>query len=159
MTSSCGLPSATTLAFHILSPCAERSKIKVCGYVTKSLSSPHSNNFYGCFPLHLLQLLNWHYLRGHVSLLFRLVQSEVLFQHTRTARWWASSSLVPRPRPAFRRLHFGKARRAWYLFSIEHDVIENFPEQTGCVSRIVQLTTRSTLGVYDNCPPLTKYVQ
>ena len=32
-------------------------------------------------------------------------------------------SLVPRPRPAFRRLQYGKAGRAWYLFSREHDVI------------------------------------
>ena len=32
-------------------------------------------------------------------------------------------SLVPRPRPAFRRLQYGKAWRAWYLFSREHDVI------------------------------------
>ena len=32
-------------------------------------------------------------------------------------------SLVPRPRPAFRRLQYRKAGRAWYLFSNEHDVI------------------------------------
>ena len=29
------------------------------------------------------------------------------------------SSLVPRPRPAFRHLQYGKAGRAWYLFSRE----------------------------------------
>ena len=34
-------------------------------------------------------------------------------------------SLVPRPHPAFRRLQYGKAGRAWYLFSHEHDVIGN----------------------------------
>ena len=32
-------------------------------------------------------------------------------------------SLVPRPRPAFHCLQYGKAGRAWYLFSCEHDVI------------------------------------
>ena len=35
-----------------------------------------------------------------------------------------------RPRPAFRRLQYGKAGRAWYLFSREHDVIgklQNLP--------------------------------
>ena len=71
-------------------------------------------------------------------------------------------SLVPRPRPAFRRLQYGKAWRAWYLFSREHDVIgkwQKFSEQTGCVSSIVQPTTRSTLGVYDNHPPLARYVR
>ena len=41
-------------------------------------------------------------------------------------------SLVPRPRPAFRRLQYGKTGRAWYLFSREHDVIgklQKFAEQ------------------------------
>ena len=32
-------------------------------------------------------------------------------------------SLIPRPCPAFRRLQYGKAGRAWYLFSREHDLI------------------------------------
>ena len=32
-------------------------------------------------------------------------------------------SLVPRPCPAFRRLQYEKAGRAWYLFSREHDII------------------------------------
>ena len=39
-------------------------------------------------------------------------------------------SLVPRPHPAFRRLQYGKAGRAWYLFSHEHDIIgklQNLP--------------------------------
>ena len=48
-------------------------------------------------------------------------------------------SLVPRPRPDFRRFQYGKAGRAWYLFSREHDVIgklQKFAELTGCVSRI-----------------------
>ena len=42
------------------------------------------------------------------------------------------ASLVPRPRPAFRRLQYGKAGRAWYLFSREHDIIgklQKFAEQ------------------------------
>jgi len=49
------------------------------------------------------------------------------------------TSLVPRPRPPFRRLQYGKAGSAWYLFSREHDVIgklQNFTELTGCISRI-----------------------
>ena len=58
-------------------------------------------------------------------------------------------SLVPRPRPAFHRLQYEKAWRAWYLFS---------HEQTGWVSHIVQLTTRSTLDVYDNRSLLARYV-
>jgi len=33
------------------------------------------------------------------------------------------SSLVCRPRPAFHRLQYGKVRRAWYLFSHEHDIV------------------------------------
>ena len=51
----------------------------------------------------------------------------------------AYNSLVPRPRPDFRHLQYGKAGRAWYLFSREHDVISKlrkFAELTGCVSRI-----------------------
>ena len=73
----------------------------------------------------------------------------------------SQGSLVPRSRPAFRRLQCRKAWRAWYLFSREHDVIGKWrkvSEQTGCVSRISQLTTRSTLGVYDNRPPIARYV-
>ena len=33
------------------------------------------------------------------------------------------TSLVPRPRPAFRCLQYGKVGRAWYLLSRDHDVI------------------------------------
>ena len=75
---------------------------------------------------------------------------------------YAYTSLVPRPRPAFRRLQYGKAWRAWYLFSHEHDVIGKWrkvSEQRGCISRISQLTTRSMLGVYDNRPPIARYVR
>ena len=77
------------------------------------------------------------------------------------SRFVKFTSLVPRPRPAFCRLQYGKAWRAWYLFSREHDVIgkwRKFPEQTGCVSSIVQPTTHSTLDVYDNRPPLARYL-
>ena len=48
-------------------------------------------------------------------------------------------SLVPRPRPAFRRFQYGKVGRAWYIFSHEHDLIgkcRKFTELTGCVSCI-----------------------
>ena len=52
---------------------------------------------------------------------------------------------VPRPRPALHFLQYGKGGRAWYL---SHYVIGKwweFAELTGCISRIVQLTTSSTL--------------
>ena len=70
-------------------------------------------------------------------------------------------SLVPRPRPAFRRLQYGKTGRSWYVSSREHYVIDkrpNFSERKSKVLHIVQSTTRSTLGVYDSRPPLAKYV-
>ena len=44
--------------------------------------------------------------------------------------------LVPRPRPAFCHLQYGKLVRAWYLFSREHDVIGKWwkcVELTSCV--------------------------
>ena len=71
------------------------------------------------------------------------------------------NSLVPRPHPTFHRLQYGKPGRAWYLFSCEDDVIGKwltFSKQTGCISCIVQPTTRSMLGVYDNRPPLARYM-
>ena len=52
---------------------------------------------------------------------------------------WGKPSLVPRPHPAFHRLQYGKAGRAWYLFSHEYDVISKlrkFAELTGCILRI-----------------------
>ena len=42
----------------------------------------------------------------------------------RTKGWVLAS--YPVPRPAFRRLQYGKAGRAWYIFSREHDVIEKW---------------------------------
>ena len=50
-----------------------------------------------------------------------------------------SLSLIPRPRPAFHHLQYGKTRRAWYLFSHEHDKIRKWrkiAKLTGCVLRI-----------------------
>ena len=40
------------------------------------------------------------------------------------------------------------------IFSHEHDIMngENFFRTNSCALCIVQPTTRSTLGVYDNCP-------
>ena len=35
-----------------------------------------------------------------------------------------TSSLAPRPRPAFRRLQYGKAGRAWYLFSENNKIFQ-----------------------------------
>jgi len=80
---------------------------------------------------------------------------------------WNSLSLVPRPRPAFSCLQYGKAGRARYIswrnqqvakksrlicriifFMMEKKkkkVAKNC--RTGCVSRIFQPTTRSTLSV------------
>ena len=69
-------------------------------------------------------------------------------------------SLVPRPRPAFHHLQYGKMGRAWYLFPREHDIIRKWPkfsEQTGIVSCIFQPITCSRLGVYDSGPPLARY--
>ena len=90
----------------------------------------------------------------------RRVELQALFWVHMTVAYY--HSLVPRPRPAFCRLQYGKAWRAWYLFSCEHDVIGKwwkFSEQTGCVLCIFQLTTRSTLGVYNNRHPLARYVR
>ena len=71
-------------------------------------------------------------------------------------------ALFPGPRPAFRRLQYGKAGWAWYVSSREHYVIDKrpkFSERKSEVLRIVQPATRSMLGVYDSCPPpLAKYV-
>ena len=50
--------------------------------------------------------------------------------YSHTSQYLHISSLIPRSHPAFRRLQY---RRAWYVSS---------------VLRIVQPTTRSTLGVY-----------
>ena len=58
-------------------------------------------------------------------------------------------SLVPRPRPAFRRLQYRKAGRAWYIFLREHDVIGNlqkFTKLTGCVSRMVLVKCRQNVA-------------
>ena len=51
-------------------------------------------------------------------------------------REWDLGSLFSRLRPAFHCLQYGKARRAWYLFSSEYDVFTKFAELTGCVSCI-----------------------
>ena len=70
-------------------------------------------------------------------------------------------SLVPRPRPAFRHLQYGKAGRAWYVSPHGHYVIDKWPkfsERNSEVLHIVQPTTRSTLGVYDSRPLLARYV-
>ena len=60
----------------------------------------------------------------------------------------------PVPRPAFRRLQYGKAGRAWYIFSREHDVIRTKTLRL----HVIQPSTRSTLGEYDSRPPLARYV-
>ena len=49
------------------------------------------------------------------------------------------------------------AGRAWYLFS--HDAIGNFQNKQAAFCILFQLTTRSTLSVYDNHPPLARYVR
>ena len=70
-----------------------------------------------------------------------------------------SLASFPVPRPAFRRLQYGKAGRAWYIFSREHDVIEKWQNfQNEDVLRVIQPSTRSTLGEYDSRPPLARYV-
>ena len=74
-----------------------------------------------------------------------------------------ANSLVPRLRPAFHRLQYGKVGRAWYFFSREHDVIEKwrkFAELTGCVScifnqlhaqRLVCMTVAPRYLLIDTC--------
>ena len=67
----------------------------------------------------------------------------------------------PVPRPAFRRLQYGKVGRALYISSLEHDVIDkwqNFSERRRRILRVIQPSTRSTLGEYDSHPPLARYV-
>ena len=52
-------------------------------------------------------------------------------------------------------------RRAWYLFSHDHDVSKigpEFLEQKGNVLRFIQRTLHSTLGVHD-FRPIAGYVQ
>lgn len=64
VTSFCSLPFTAT--FHILSHLVTsaleraRSKCLVLCKQTKPPSSPQSDNFYGCSPLHLLQLNVFH---------------------------------------------------------------------------------------------------
>ena len=62
------------------------------------------------------------------------------------------------PRPAFSHLQCGKAGRAWYISSREHDVVNKFSEQGRYVLRIIQPSAHSTLSEYDSRPPLTRYV-
>ena len=70
-------------------------------------------------------------------------------------------SLVPRPRPAFRHLQYGKAG----------EVLVSFLTWAWCNWKMAELcktnrlrfmyfrlTTRSTLGVWDSCLPLASYV-
>ena len=92
-----------------------------------------------------------------------LQQNLLQISHYKIMALMHLASLVPRPQPAFRHLQYGKMGRAWYLFSHEHDAWawcnRKFSKQTGCISRIVQLTTHSTLGAYDNHSPLARYVR
>ena len=69
---------------------------------------------------------------------------------------WGIASF-PVPCLAFHRLQYGKAGRAWYIFSREHDVIEKWQNFQN-VLRVIQPSTRSTLGEYDSRPPLARYV-
>ena len=57
-----------------------------------------------------------------------------------------SIASFPVPLPAFRRLPYGKAGRAWCISSREHDVIDKFSEQGRYVLCVIQLPTLSTLG-------------
>jgi len=64
----------------------------------------------------------------------------------------SDNSFIPRPRQAFRCLQY---------ISHEHDVINKWQknsEQKSEVSRIVQPTMSSTLGVYNSHLPLARYV-
>ena len=70
------------------------------------------------------------------------------------------AQLVPRPRPAFCYLQYGKAGRARYLFSHKHDIIykwQKSSEQKSVVSHIVQQTTSSVHGESSSRPLLYSY--
>ena len=72
-----------------------------------------------------------------------------------------SPSLIPKPGLAFHCLQYGKAGRAWYLFSREDGIIDKWSknsEQKSKISHIVQRCTSSTLGVYNSCPLLARYM-
>ena len=80
----------------------------------------------------------------HLTFYYELLWQPVWLYHV-NIKWHVPlaipliTSLVPRPRPAFRHLQYGKARRAWYFFSRDHDVIgklQKFAKLTGWVSRI-----------------------
>ena len=74
---------------------------------------------------------------------------------------WNNIASFPVPRPAFRRLQYGKAGRAWYIFSREYDVIEkwqNFQNEDATFCMLfnhlhVQRSVSTTVA-----PPLARYV-
>ena len=58
------------------------------------------------------------------------------------------NSLIPRP--TFHHLQYGKAGRAWYLFSRVHDIIKKIQNKQAAFHILLDYT----LGVYYNRPPI-----
>ena len=54
------------------------------------------------------------------------VDVERIWQELKDVSLTHVPGLVPRPHPAFHYLQYGKAGRAWYLFSSEYDVIDKW---------------------------------
>ena len=71
---------------------------------------------------------------------------------------WVSLQWKPRSQ-GHTRLSIALSTENWGELGIfSHVSLKNSSEQTGCVSRIVQPTTHSTLGVYNSRLPLARYV-
>ena len=87
-------------------------------------------------------------------------QQRILWSDLLPTRFYPS--LVPRPRPQLLVACSTEKQGEAGLFSYEHDIIDKLQkkkfETKRKVSRIVQPTIRSTLGVHDSRPPLAKYV-
>ena len=104
------------------------------------------------------------------SIPFKQCTKEPYWYGVKQVHWYIGSiclgtnkhfhSLVPRPRPAFCHLRYGKAGRAWYLLKrawCNRQMEENWTKNK--ISCIVQpTTTHSTIGMYDSHPPLAGYV-
>ena len=94
----------------------------------------------------------------HVSdIIVISVISVYLFTYCKwsNTRWWEGLALFPGPAQLSIACST-KKRREPGIFS--HINGKKISDQTGCVSRIVQPTTHSTLGVYDNRPLLARYM-
>ena len=58
------------------------------------------------------------------------------------------TSLIPRLHPAFHRLQYGKAGRAWYLFSRERDVIGKWDQNEQAAFHVLFNRLHTQRSVY-----------